>query len=88
MIGLVYLGGQEIRDRFPGAVEGIAIYRRAPVLLGQHGELSKTRTSQDLPSSKDVVYVFNILNFCVCVGVCVVTLTSHFLPFLTDKITI
>lgn len=47
-------GGQEIRDRFPGAVEGIAIYRRAPVLLGQHGELSKTRTSQDLPSSKDV----------------------------------
>ncbi|KAK2984597.1 hypothetical protein RJ640_029103, partial [Escallonia rubra] len=44
--------GQDIRDRFSGAVE--AFSRRNASGPGQHGEHHRHRTSEDLPSSKDV----------------------------------
>ncbi|GAB4843114.1 Casein kinase 1-like protein 10 [Ancistrocladus abbreviatus] len=43
--------GQEIRDRFSGAVEAFA--RRNNPLSGLHGDLSRNKSSDD-PSSKDV----------------------------------
>ncbi|KAK9281370.1 hypothetical protein L1049_004270 [Liquidambar formosana] len=45
--------GQEIRDRFSGAVE--AFSRRNASGAGLHGDHSKRRTPEDLPSSKDVL---------------------------------
>lgn len=47
--------GQDIRDRFSGAVE--AFSRRNATSSGRHGEQSRHRTSEDVPSSKDVVFV-------------------------------
>ncbi|XP_009612125.1 casein kinase 1-like isoform X1 [Nicotiana tabacum] len=44
--------GQDIRDRFSGAVE--AFSRRNTSAAGRHGEHSRHRTSEDVPSSKDV----------------------------------
>ncbi|XP_022873510.1 casein kinase 1-like protein 11 [Olea europaea var. sylvestris] len=44
--------GQDIRDRFSGAVE--AFSRRNPAGSGRHGEHSRHRASEDAPSSKDV----------------------------------
>ncbi|CAA0832187.1 casein kinase I [Striga hermonthica] len=44
--------GQDIRDRFSGAVE--AFSRRNATSSGRHGETSRHRTSEDIPSSKDV----------------------------------
>ncbi|CAI9107600.1 OLC1v1006991C1 [Oldenlandia corymbosa var. corymbosa] len=44
--------GQDIRDRFSGAVE--AFSRRNATSSGRHGEHSRHRTSEDVPSSKDV----------------------------------
>lgn len=46
--------GQDIRDRFSGAVE--AFSRRNVTSSGRHGEHSRHRTSEDVPSSKDVVF--------------------------------
>ncbi|KAL3849980.1 hypothetical protein ACJIZ3_011862 [Penstemon smallii] len=43
----------DIRDRFSGAVE--AFSRRNVSASGRHGEHSKHRTSEDVPSSKDVL---------------------------------
>ncbi|KAK3028137.1 hypothetical protein RJ639_038998 [Escallonia herrerae] len=51
ILDLIYLG-QDIRDRFSGAVE--AFSRRNASGPGQHGEHHRHRTSEDLPSSKDV----------------------------------
>ncbi|XP_042489252.1 casein kinase 1-like protein 10 isoform X2 [Macadamia integrifolia] len=45
--------GQEIRDRFSGAVEAFA--RRNGSGPGLHGDHSKHKNSEDVPSSKDVV---------------------------------
>lgn len=45
--------GQEIRDRFSGAVE--AFSRRNGSGHGLHGDQSRHRSSDDVPSSKDVV---------------------------------
>lgn len=47
--------GQDIRDKFSGAVE--AFSRRNPAGPGRHGENYRHRTSEDVPSSKDVVFV-------------------------------
>ncbi|CAI9776674.1 unnamed protein product [Fraxinus pennsylvanica] len=44
--------GQDIRDRFSGAVE--AFSRRNPAGSGRHGEHSRHRAPEDVPSSKDV----------------------------------
>ncbi|XP_042516298.1 casein kinase 1-like protein 10 isoform X4 [Macadamia integrifolia] len=44
--------GQEIRDRFSGAVEAFA--RRNTSVSGLHGDHSKHKNSEDVPSSKDV----------------------------------
>ncbi|KAH0663581.1 hypothetical protein KY290_029511 [Solanum tuberosum] len=44
--------GQDIRDRFTGAVE--AFSRRNTSAAGRHGEHSRQRTSEDISSSKDV----------------------------------
>ncbi|XP_073292300.1 casein kinase 1-like protein 10 isoform X1 [Primulina huaijiensis] len=44
--------GQDIRDRFSGAVE--AFSRRNISGSGRHGEHPRHRTSEDVPSSKDV----------------------------------
>ncbi|XP_009801112.1 casein kinase 1-like protein 11 [Nicotiana tabacum] len=44
--------GQDIRDKFSGAVE--AFSRRNTSAAGRHGEYSRHRTSEDVPSSKDV----------------------------------
>ncbi|GAA0138554.1 non-receptor serine/threonine protein kinase [Lithospermum erythrorhizon] len=44
--------GQDIRERFSGAVE--AFSRRHASSSGLHGEHSRHRTSEDMPSSKDV----------------------------------
>ncbi|KAK6915339.1 Protein kinase domain [Dillenia turbinata] len=44
--------GQEIRDRFSGAVE--AFTRKSTSGAGRHGDHSKPRASEDAPSSKDV----------------------------------
>ncbi|KAJ9700720.1 hypothetical protein PVL29_006169 [Vitis rotundifolia] len=44
--------GQEIRDRFSGAVE--AFSRRNNAGSGYHGDQSRHRGSEDVPSSKDV----------------------------------
>ncbi|XP_051141711.1 casein kinase 1-like protein 10 [Andrographis paniculata] len=44
--------GQDIRDRFSGAVE--AFSRRNASSSGRHGDYSRRRTSEDVPSSKDV----------------------------------
>ncbi|KAI4345816.1 hypothetical protein L6164_012908 [Bauhinia variegata] len=44
--------GQEIRDRFSGAVEAFA--RKNGSGLGLHGDHSRHRASDDVPSSKDV----------------------------------
>lgn len=49
------LVGQDIRDRFTGAVE--AFSRRNTSAAGRHGEHSRQRTSEDIPSSKDVVLI-------------------------------
>lgn len=45
--------GQEIRERFSGAVE--AFSRRNGSGHGLHGDHSRHRSSDDVPSSKDVV---------------------------------
>jgi casein kinase 1 epsilon len=45
------LVGQEIRDRFSGAVEAFA--RRNGSGHGLHGDHSRHRSSDDVPSSKD-----------------------------------
>jgi len=53
----------EIRDRFSGAVEAFA--RRNGSGLGLHGDHSRHRSSDDVPSSsKDVVSILVIV-FCV-----------------------
>ncbi|KAL3359222.1 hypothetical protein AABB24_016001 [Solanum stoloniferum] len=44
--------GQDIRDRFSGAVG--AFSRRNASSSGRHGEHSRNKTSDDIPSSKDV----------------------------------
>ncbi|KAK6143957.1 hypothetical protein DH2020_020777 [Rehmannia glutinosa] len=44
--------GQDIRERFSGAVE--AFSRRNASASGRHAEHSRHRTSEDVPSSKDV----------------------------------
>ncbi|KAG5598150.1 hypothetical protein H5410_029520 [Solanum commersonii] len=44
--------GQDIRDRFSGAVE--AFSRRNASGTGKHGEYSRQKTSEDMTSSKDV----------------------------------
>lgn len=49
--------GQEIRDRFSGAVE--AFSRRNNSGSGYHGDQSRHRGSEDVPSSKDVVSCCN-----------------------------
>lgn len=49
--------GQDIRDRFSGAVE--AFSRRNASSSARHGEHTRHR-SEDAPSSKDVVFVFHI----------------------------
>lgn len=49
--------GQDIRDRFSGAVE--AFSRRNASSSARHGEHTRHR-SEDVPSSKDVVFVFHI----------------------------
>ncbi|TKY51917.1 Casein kinase I isoform delta [Spatholobus suberectus] len=46
------LGGPEIRDRFAGAVEAFA--RRNGFGLGLHSDHSRHRSSDDVPTSKDV----------------------------------
>ncbi|KAG8370820.1 hypothetical protein BUALT_Bualt13G0023200 [Buddleja alternifolia] len=46
--------GLDIRDRFSGTVE--AFSRRNASGFGRHGEYSRHRTSDDIPSSKDVQY--------------------------------
>ena len=45
--------GQEIRDRFSGAVEAFA--RKNSSGHAMHGDRSRHRSSDDMPSSKDVV---------------------------------
>ena len=45
--------GQEIREKFSGAVEVFS--RRHASSSGRHGDHSKHRTTEDVPSSKDVV---------------------------------
>lgn len=50
---LCYLVRQEVRDRFSGAVEAFA--RRNGSSTGLHGDHLRHRTSEDVPSSKDVV---------------------------------
>lgn len=47
------LVGQEIRDRFSGAVEAFA--RRNGSGHGLHGDHFRHRSSDDVPSSKDAV---------------------------------
>ncbi|XP_057798138.1 casein kinase 1-like protein 9 isoform X2 [Salvia miltiorrhiza] len=44
--------GQDLRDKFSGAVE--AFSRRNATSTGRYGEQSRHRTSEDVPSSKDV----------------------------------
>lgn len=51
----IYLVGQEVRDRFSGAVE--AFVRRNASVHGLRGDHSRHRSSEDVPSSKDVVSV-------------------------------
>lgn len=51
--------GQDIRDRFAGAVGAFA--RRNVSSSGRHGEHSKHKTSDDIPSSKDVVLILLFL---------------------------
>ncbi|XAR61082.1 Non-specific serine/threonine protein kinase [Bertholletia excelsa] len=46
--------GQEIREKFSGAVE--AFSRRHGSGSGRHGDHSRQRTSEDVPSSKDVEF--------------------------------
>lgn len=50
---LFYPVGQEIREKFSGAVEVFS--RKHASTSGRHGDHSKNRTSEDVPSSKDVV---------------------------------
>lgn len=50
---MLHLVGQEIRDRFSGAVEAFA--RRNGSGHALHGDHSRHRSSDDVPSSKDVV---------------------------------
>ncbi|GER24944.1 casein kinase I [Striga asiatica] len=45
--------GHDIRDRFSGAVEAFS-RRNTATSSGRHGEHSRHRTSEDMPSSKDV----------------------------------
>jgi hypothetical protein len=47
------LVGQEIRDRFSGAVEAFA--RKNSTGHAMHRDRSRHRSSDDVPSSKDVV---------------------------------
>lgn len=51
--------GQDIRDRFSGAVG--AFSRRNASSSGRHGEHSRHKTSDDIPSSKDVVLILLFL---------------------------
>ncbi|XP_052171743.1 casein kinase 1-like protein 6 isoform X2 [Diospyros lotus] len=46
--------GQEIRDKFSGAVE--VFTRKQGSGYGRHGDLAKNKNSDDVPSSKDVEY--------------------------------
>ncbi|GFZ17689.1 casein kinase I [Actinidia rufa] len=46
--------GQEIREKFSGAVEVFS--RRHASRSGRHGDHSKHRTTEDVPSSKDVEF--------------------------------
>ncbi|GFZ20300.1 casein kinase I [Actinidia rufa] len=46
--------GQEIREKFSGAVEVFS--RRHASSSGRHGDHSKHRTTEDVPSSKDVEF--------------------------------
>lgn len=56
--------GQEIRDRFSGAVEAFA--RRNGSGHALHGDHSRHRSSDDVPSSKDVVSTEEkIIHFCM-----------------------
>lgn len=50
---MLHLVGQEIRDRFSGAVEAFA--RRNGSGHALHGDQSRYRSIDDVPSSKDVV---------------------------------
>lgn len=49
----MYLVGQEVRDRFAGGIEAFA--RRNTSGHGLHGDHSRHKSSDDVPSSKDVV---------------------------------
>lgn len=49
----MYSGGQEVRDRYAGGVEAFA--RRNGAGHQLHGDHSRHRSSEDVPSSKDVV---------------------------------
>lgn len=51
--------GQDIRDRFSGAVGAFA--RRNGSGSGKLGEHSRHKTSDDIPSSKDVVLILLFL---------------------------
>lgn len=48
-----HLVGQDLRDKFSGAVEAFA--RRNGTGHGLHSDHSRHRSSDDVPSSKDVV---------------------------------
>ena len=56
---LFNLVGQDIRDRFSGAVE--AFSRRNASSSGRHAEHSRHR-SDDIPSSKDVVWPSSLID--------------------------
>lgn len=45
--------GQDLRDKFSGPVEAFA--RRNGTGIGLHSDHSRHRSSDDVPSSKDVV---------------------------------
>lgn len=55
VISLFHLVGQDIREKFSGAVE--AFSRRNTSAHGRHGEQSRHRSSEKVPSSKDVVII-------------------------------
>lgn len=56
VISLFHLEGQDVREKFSGAVE--AFSRRNTSGHGRPGEQSRHRSSDKIPSSKDVVIIF------------------------------
>lgn len=49
---MLYTVGKEVRDRFSGAIEAFARRNASP---RHHGDHSRHRASDGVPSSKDVV---------------------------------